>query len=333
MKKTATEKTFSKFFNFGIFPKWTIKNMVFVAILIALSVSFTVVAAQILPIVNIPSYKFSFIGLPVKITGFIFGPVIGVFVGIVSDLLSLIFVPPAGYNPVYTVATAMNGLVAGLFGMYFLSFLNYAFSKKYRLEKLSIKITLLSYKYKQLSTANKRAAATSVANKIIALNSKRKFINENDSKHELKLIYLFSGSAFMLLCIAITVALIGFVISDTVIEKSFIPNRFIILGLTVSGMAALCIFIIVGYFFIDTEKYLVLVPIIVFSAFLSLINIPILSYADLYSLGNGTLQDIFIWITQHILTTPIKIWFNVFVIYYAYTVISKLIYKNNKLSY
>ncbi|UWV83480.1 hypothetical protein [Mycoplasmopsis felis] len=48
------------------------------------------------------TYKFSFIGLPVKITGFIFGPIIGIFVGIVSDFLSLLFIPPAGYNLVYT---------------------------------------------------------------------------------------------------------------------------------------------------------------------------------------------------------------------------------------
>ncbi|WLP85796.1 ECF transporter S component [Mycoplasma seminis] len=336
MKKATLEpvkKIKIKLSDLGLFPKWTIKKMVFVAILIAISVAFTVVAAQIIPIVNIPSYKFSFIGLPVKISGFIFGPVIGVFVGIVADLISLLFVPPAGYNPMYTVATAVNGLISGLFGLYYMNFLKFAFSKEYRLNRLSIKINLLAYKYKFESASGNRKKAIQIANKIVALNNKRQFIDQDSSNRELKNIYCISGTLFLLVAISVIAWFIGFKVSDDIISNGFIKNRWVLLALMTSGMSLLVVFVLVGRFFMKTSKYLVFVPIIVFCAFLELINIPILSFADLYSLGNGNDQDIFVWITQHILTSPIKIWFNVFVIYYSYMVVSKLINKNDHLSY
>ncbi|MFV8468595.1 ECF transporter S component [Mycoplasma sp. SK341A] len=336
MKKPAinsVNKFKVKLSDLGLFPKWTIRKMVFVAILIAISVAFTVVSAQIIPIVNIPSYKFSFIGLPVKISGFIFGPVIGVFVGIVADLISLLFVPPAGYNPIYTAATAVNGLISGIFGLYYMGFLRFAFSKEYRLNRLSIKINLLAYKYKFESAAGNRKKAIEIANKIVKLNNKRQFINQDSSNVALKNVYCISGALFLVLAISIIAWYIGFFVSDEIIQNGFIKNRWILLALMTSGMTLLVIFILVGRFAMRTDKYLVFVPIIVFCAFLELVNIPILSFADLYSLGNSETADIFVWITQHILTSPIKIWFNVFVIYYAYQVVSKLINKNEHLAY
>ncbi|EFF41418.1 ECF transporter S component, partial [Mycoplasmopsis alligatoris] len=74
----------------SIFSRWTIRKIVFVAILVAIAVVFTIIGNQLLPIVSIPTIKISFIGLPVKITGFIFGPIIGFFVGLLSDLLSML---------------------------------------------------------------------------------------------------------------------------------------------------------------------------------------------------------------------------------------------------
>ncbi|WP_324672554.1 ECF transporter S component [Mycoplasma sp. 888] len=334
MKTKVTAKLMSSLSEWGLLRKWTIKNMVFIAILIAISVSFTVVAAQLMPIVNIPSFKFSFIGLPVKITGFVFGPVIGVFVGVVSDLLSLLFVPPVGYNPMYTLATAINGLISGIFGFYFVSFLQYAFSKEYRLERISIKITLLAQKYRKLSkNETTMEKAIKVGDKLIKLNSKRAFIRDDNSKDILKNVYTTAAVFLISLVIIIITYYVGFWVPDKYIEKGLIPNRWGLLALMITGMSLLLIFIIVARFKMRVERFLIFVPIIVFSAFLELINIPILSLGDNVSLGNGESKDIFLWITQHIISSPVKIWFNVFVIYYSYSIIIKLIKKNSKLGY
>ncbi|QNM93593.1 ECF transporter S component [Mycoplasma sp. Pen4] len=339
MKRVAVKrvnKIKNKLEEIGLIPKWTIRNMVFVAILIAISVSFTVVAAQIIPIANIPSFKFAFIGLPVKITGFIFGPVIGVFVGIISDLLSLLFVPPAGYTPVYTLATAVNGLVAGIFGMYFMHFLRYAFSKKYKLARIAIKINMYADKYKIAKAKEDNKKATRIALKIIELNSKRIFVKDDQAQQkELKNIYFITGILFMLLAIAIIVSVIlsDHPKVDEAIQKGIIKDKYSLLAIMTAGMMLFIVFITVARFKMNTDHFLVFVPIIVFSAFLELINVPILSYADLITLGDGDTSNMFVWITQHILTSPVKIWFNVFVIYYSYSIISRLITKGQNLSY
>ncbi|MGZ9756236.1 ECF transporter S component [Mycoplasma sp. 394] len=316
----------------SLFKKWTIKNMVMVAILIAISVSFTIVVAQILPVVNLPTYKFSFIGLPVKIAGFIFGPVVGVFVGIISDLLSLLFIPPAGYNPMYTVATALNGFVSGLLGIYFNQILKTAFSKEFRLQRIGQKLSILAMEYLQFKANGEIKKAEKSAMKMIKLNNKKKYIDQLASDNYLKNIYLITAIVLLLVVIA-SVAWFISAASPEAIEKGIIKNRWVLLGLMSTGTSLMIFFVLFGRFFFKTETFLSLVPIVVFCAFLELVNVPVLAYADLISLGNGEQKDIFFWITQHILTGPVKIWFNTLVIYYTYGIISKLINKNSNLSY
>ncbi|WP_322910934.1 ECF transporter S component [Mycoplasmopsis felis] len=316
----------------SLFPKWTIKNMVLVGILIAISVSFTIVVAQIVPIVNLPTYKFSFIGLPVKITGFIFGPIIGIFVGIVSDFLSLLFIPPAGYNLVYTLATAVNGLIAGLFGMYFNQIIKTAFSKDFRIQRIGQKINLYIIKYKILKSNNQYSKMNKIANKIISLNNKKKYINDLTTYNTLSNIYLFVGLLLLVIVIS-TISWFIMIAPEYAIQDGLIRNRYALIGLMCSGTMMMMCFLVYSRFRFKTETYLKLVPIVVFCSFLELVNIPILSFADLISLGNGQTKDIFVWISQHVLSGPIKIWFNTFVIFYTYSIVSKLINKNNKLSY
>ncbi|SYV93346.1 Uncharacterised protein, partial [Mycoplasmopsis synoviae] len=57
-------------------------------------------------------------------------------------------------------------------------------------------------------------------------------------------------------------------------------------------MMSLCIY---GKFKIKSSRYLVMVPIIIFSAVLEIVNLPILSFADLFALGNSSIKDIFLW--------------------------------------
>ncbi|WP_223214498.1 hypothetical protein [Mycoplasmopsis gallopavonis] len=309
--------------------------MAFVAILIAISVAFTVVSAQIVPLVNISSYKFSFIGLPVKISGFIFGPFVGLFVGIVSDFLSLLFIPPAGYSPVYTAAIAVNGVVSGIFGYYFVQFIQNAFSKDYRLAVISAKIYLLSVKYKTAILKNHQYRVDYLSKKILHLYNKQKYITNESSNRLLANIYLINGVMFLVIVLTIIMTYISFIYdkNPAAFNNSIVKNKTALLALMTSGIGLMVFFIVIGRFTLKLERYTVLVPIIVFSAFLELINTPLLALADTLSLDNGNFKNYFFWVSQHILTNPIKIWFNMFVIYYAYLIVHKLINKNSHLSY
>ncbi|MCU4706640.1 ECF transporter S component [Mycoplasma sp. CSL7503-lung] len=330
--KTTNNNIETSFKKFSLFPKWTIKKMVFVAILIAISVSFTIIVAQLVPIVNLPTYKFSFIGLPVKVSGFIFGPMVGLFVGIVSDFLSLLFIPPAGYNPFYTLATAINGLISGIFGFYFISIIKTAYSKEYLIQKTMRKINLLSIKYHEAKLKNNDIFAEKIALKILELNSRKKYVASENALQYQKNIYLFVSILLIILVIAIN-TLVVLNMPEKVIDNGIIQNKYWLIGIMNAGFVLMILFIFIGRFTMNTNTYLNIVPIIVFSAFLELINVPVLSYADLLSLGSGDIKDIFIWISQHILSSPIKIWFNTFVIFFTYSVISKLVNKNEDLVY
>ena len=94
------------------YKKWSSKRIAFVSVLIAISVVFFLISVRIIPISALPSYKFSFIGLPVKITGFIFGPIIGMLTGILADLISFLLVPTY-YHYLYTISISIAGFIPG----------------------------------------------------------------------------------------------------------------------------------------------------------------------------------------------------------------------------
>ncbi len=93
--------------------KWTNKKIALVAILIAASVSFVIIGSRLAAITTFPSFKIAFAGLPVKITGYLFGPLIGAITGVVSDLLSFAMLP-SYYHFLYTLIMAVSGFVPGV---------------------------------------------------------------------------------------------------------------------------------------------------------------------------------------------------------------------------
>ncbi|WP_117275054.1 ECF transporter S component [Mycoplasmopsis edwardii] len=332
MKKIAKKIIKINFQEINLLPKWTIKKMVFVAILIAISVSFAVVVVQIMPLAIIPSFKISFIGLPIKITGFIFGPAIGVFVGLISDLLSILFIPPAGYHPLYTVAAAINGLVSGIFGVYFTHVLKTAFSPEYKIQRIVQKISILGVKYNAAKMNQNYKLADKYALAIIKLDNKKAYIKENESIRTLKNINVIVSLVILTLVLGI-ISIIIYYSPQEILDRSFISDKRILLPLMSLGTISMMFFVSIGRFKFKSKTFLALAPIVSFSAVLELVNLPVLSYADLYSIGGGEKSDIFIWITQHVILSPVKIWFNVFVIYFSYSIVYKLINKNNALSY
>ncbi|WP_025755721.1 folate family ECF transporter S component [Mycoplasmopsis cricetuli] len=321
------------FKDLGLFQKWNIRKMVFVAMLIAVSVTFTIVGTQIVPIASIPSYKIAFISIPVKISGFIFGPIIGFFVGFMSDLLSLLFVPPAGYHILYTLSAAISGMISGIIGWFFLRFLNYVFSKEFKARSYEYKIWKLGFKLRNALDQKNQNLAVKYSRKIIEIRNKKNFVLEHGNSEKVKNINLFISVILIFIVITIAAQILLNIPKESFSSQNkniLFKNRNIALLIIITGFASMILFVIQARFRLSTSNYLAFAPIIVFSTLLELINIPLLSIADLHSLGSA---DFLTWISYRIVTSPIKIWFNIFVIYISYQVISRLISKNKNISW
>ncbi len=89
-------------------------RMAYLAVLVALAIISNVFE------INIPSgafisNKIGFTYVPVFLTGIFFGPVAGFGVGALGDALGWLINQSAGvYNPLFTLSTALMGVIAGL---------------------------------------------------------------------------------------------------------------------------------------------------------------------------------------------------------------------------
>lgn len=79
-------------------------------LLIALRIAIGFLA---IPIGDYNRIDFSYI--PVALSGYMFGPVLGGFVGGLSDILTLIVKPTGMFNPIITISKAVTGIIYGFF--------------------------------------------------------------------------------------------------------------------------------------------------------------------------------------------------------------------------
>ncbi|MEA4115320.1 ECF transporter S component [Mycoplasma sp. 744] len=315
-----------------LFKKWSIRKISFVGILIAISVVFLVISVGIMPFFSYPSFKISFIGLPVKITGFIFGPIVGGLVGLLSDLISFLFLP-TNYNPLYTLATASNGIIAGIIGWLFLKLFRYYFGGAFRDTVYETKIILLNKQLIKLKLTNPDSKKIKkILNKILNFGEKRKKIRIVGTRGTLLNFNVTIATLFLMLIIFLIIWLIYTQVSDLQITSGIIKNRFVLTMLMITGFGAMIIFLWFARFKMKARHFFIIVPIVVFSAFIELVNVPILSLADAFSNSTGT-NSIFVYIFTHTILSPVKIWVNMIVIFFTYNIINPLINKNNGITY
>ncbi len=89
--------------------RWSNRKIAVVGLFIAIGIVLVILGNAF---VTIPSFKTALAGAPVKITGFLLGPVAGGASGIVVDLLSLLY-RPTFYFPGYTLDMIMVGVIPG----------------------------------------------------------------------------------------------------------------------------------------------------------------------------------------------------------------------------
>ncbi|WP_100253930.1 hypothetical protein [Spiroplasma clarkii] len=93
--------------------RFTTKNIAYITMFTAVSVSVTIVISLTAPITVFPPIRIAFEGVMVKITGFIFGPIVGVIVGLITEVLVMLFVP-SFIHPAFIISVICFGFIAGI---------------------------------------------------------------------------------------------------------------------------------------------------------------------------------------------------------------------------
>ncbi|MCK5807006.1 MAG: ECF transporter S component [Mycoplasmataceae bacterium] len=256
---------------------WTNKKIAFVAILVATSVAFVLVFTRIAPIASLPSFKLMAGGLPIKLTGYIFGPLIGAVTGALADVISFT-ITPTYIHWWYTLAFAAAGAVPGIVG--------YLMNRRWK-------------KREEVEAA--RESKYSIVNFIITLS--------------------VLGSIFVGLFLFIALE------DSSRFADSMISNKWAFLAIATSGVGTMLIATIVFRFVLKPKTFNAILPIIVFSALLEVVNTPLVTMGDIAS---WDLKGEFLTVlTGHLLLSPLKIWGNMIIILIAYKIVSPLIYNKS----
>lgn len=96
--------------------RFTTKNIAYITMLVSVSVVATIVVSVTIPITVLPPVRLAIEGLMVKISGYMFGPVIGIIAATITDILVMLFVP-SYINPIYIFCIILTGFLAGFAGL------------------------------------------------------------------------------------------------------------------------------------------------------------------------------------------------------------------------
>lgn len=96
--------------------RFTTKNIAYITMLTSVSVVATIVVSVTIPITVLPPVRLAIEGLMVKISGYMFGPVIGIISATITDILVMLFVP-SYINPIYIFCIVLTGFTAGVAGV------------------------------------------------------------------------------------------------------------------------------------------------------------------------------------------------------------------------
>lgn len=308
--------------------KWNSKRIAFISILIAMSISFVIIGTRFAGITSFPSLKLSIAGLPIKIIGFIFGPVIGFIIGFTTDIISFIFIP-AFYYPLYSVALGVSGMLPGLAAVFF-NYFYQRFSKENVIKKINNKKILVFYKMKiALTQKNNQqyikyeSKYQHFENKIIKITfwkTEKYQLNFGliSSLLVLTIVLLALGSIF----ISIPQESINNIFQDKGILK-LISNKKIFIVIIALGIMTSMLILAIARFKMKEKSFLEFVPIVIFVILTEYINIPIIAFADYKSLK----IDFVASMIASLATSILKIWFNLVIITFAIKIVLPLINK------
>lgn len=304
------------------YRKWSSKRIAFVGVLISISVVFFLISVRIVPISALPSFKFSFIGLPIKITGFIFGPIVGLITGVIADLISFVLIPTY-YHFLYTLAVGVAGFIPGICAYYFFNLNEIFFSKKYKIFKYTEIVEFFKRQYDEALFRNSSIDIQYFSEKI-AYYEVKIILLENKHKPTAMINFSFISTLIILALQIFVIISIFASLDNSIFEHNrFIKNKTFYIVLTISGFLLMCVVIIVYRLFLRRkyETFIEIMAIISLCAILEFVNVILLSWADSSSLKT----DFWVNLTGHTLTSPVKIFFNLAIILATYKIVNPLV--------
>ena len=69
--------------------------------------------------VMLPEVRIGFGRVPITLSGLLFGPFLGGISGAAADLVGMLIFPTGAYHPGFTISSMLDGLIPGLFLIYF----------------------------------------------------------------------------------------------------------------------------------------------------------------------------------------------------------------------
>lgn len=97
-----------------------IKTLVMASFLTAISIVLTRFFYLMIPLAGLPStLRVSFGEIPIMMSGFLFGPLVGGLTGLAADLIGVLINPQGAYFPGFTVSSILWGVIPGVFGQLF----------------------------------------------------------------------------------------------------------------------------------------------------------------------------------------------------------------------
>ncbi|MGL5617881.1 MAG: hypothetical protein ACRCWU_02355 [Metamycoplasmataceae bacterium] len=315
--------------------RWNSKKIAFIAILIATSIAFVVIGAQAAAISSLPNLKLSLAGLPVKITGFLFGPLIGFAIGFITDIMTFLFVP-VFYNPIYSLVLAISGMIPGIFAWFYFIKCNPMFTNNNQIKKLNIKKIELNHKLiLEYNKDLKSQRAKRILEKITKLDNKIAVLNNENTKETRALNFNLISSVVFTLIIAgvFTVFLSKFLTVELLTSAfgdiEFLHKPIVFMVFVWVGFSFIIGFLIVCRFAMKSSNYIKMVPLLMFIVLTEFINMPLISMADESTVG------INFWVSflASFASSPIKIWMNLLIISFATKIVTPLIMGKQTNSY
>lgn len=316
--------------------KLTNMKISFVAIFISIAVIMLIIGVRLAPFAILPNFRLSIIGLPIKITGFIFGPIVGFLTGLLADLITFLFIPGV-YSWYYTLHLSLTGFIPGIFFWFFVIKGKKWFEKKRILERLEQKIfnqkrEIFDYTYYAISYSSKDERLERKLNqKLVFLQKKYEKVQNWEEEKSLLNFYWIASNLILISIVSVTIYIVMFNSSIDFSKSRFISNKISFLILTLFGTFSMIVFLFVARFlnfFRKNERYLTIAPIVAFSALHEPIASIIGAKGDVQS---GALNNFETAFLTHIITSPVKIWINLSVVYFTSRAVLPLVYK--KFSY
>ncbi|MGZ9413248.1 hypothetical protein ACXX84_01475 [Mycoplasma sp. AC157] len=316
--------------------RFNAKTIAFVAVFMSISTIMLLLGIRFFPFAALPNFRFSIIGLPIKITGFIFGPIVGLLTGFLSDLISFQFVPST-YSIYYTLALSITGFIPGIISWLFFDFIKKRLNENYIQKNIKEKSKFYALKIENLSLSllslSNEKEIKKINKKISTISKRINRLNKETQQNTLFTSMLIFCWIIMIVVAAI-VSTIVFLAPDKLLEESkYIKNKVGFLILMLSGNGTMLIFITIARFlkfFQQKDRFTTMVPIIAFSVILEPTSSAILALGDVQS---GAFPTFEVALITHFIVSPIKIWVNLFVIYLTSLVILPIVKNKNRNNY